>query len=213
MKLKNLDASIKTCFTQHVSHLEILTANEKLLTKGFSQKRLDHFISGRYCAKKALSEVVNGDYEILKGKDGEPVWPEGFIGSISHIDGFYGAVAAQQKCIRSVGMDIEGLGKITNEMRTNLFTQNELEFIGSMDFGEQDYYSTLFFSLKESFYKMQFPMTGEKLWFTDLEIGAGNSEYQICVLKEFDNKKFIPLSIGFCFEKQDGCVISLCIAN
>lgn len=211
LHFKNLDTSIKTCFTSELTSIDVLTLNEKLLTQGFSKKRLDHFNTGRACAKKALSEIAQGDFEILKGEDGEPLWPGGFVGSISHTDGLYGAAVAEINNTNAIGLDIERIGKINRDMWDTLFTHNEQAFLSSVDVDELPNYDTLLFSLKESFYKAQYPFTKEKLWFTDLEVDNVNGAYQLVVLKEFESKHLIPESMRFFIENRDEFVVCLCL--
>jgi phosphopantetheine--protein transferase-like protein len=209
LNFNDVDSSIKIFVTQNLAPIDALTSNEKKLTTGFAQKRHDHFNTGRYCAKMALSEIEVGNYEILKGEEGEPIWPEGFVGSISHTNGFYVAVVALRKRIKAIGLDIERIGKITNEMWNTIFTPHEQAFLKSKDVSEYAYYSTLFFSLKESFYKAQYPITKEKLWFTDLEVVIENDSYQIIVLKEFEGKHLLPQPMKFFIEKRDDFIICL----
>jgi len=47
--------------------------------------RRKHFYLGRTAAHNAISSLLGQDKTpILKGKRGEPIWPEGIIGAITH---------------------------------------------------------------------------------------------------------------------------------
>ena len=44
---------------------------------------------------------------ILKGDKGEPCWPDGVVGSLTHCTGYRGAVVGRSAAVRSVGIDAE----------------------------------------------------------------------------------------------------------
>ena len=44
---------------------------------------------------------------ILKGEKGEPRWPDGLVGSLTHTEGYRGAVVGRSPAVRSVGIDAE----------------------------------------------------------------------------------------------------------
>lgn len=57
-------------------------------------KRKFKFLAGRLCAKKCLSQYgYIGDVSI--GAHREPVWPDGFLGAISHTDNITGALTTE----------------------------------------------------------------------------------------------------------------------
>nr|MDT0526133.1 4'-phosphopantetheinyl transferase [Streptomyces sp. DSM 41633] len=70
-------------------------------------KRRNEFTTVRYCARQALGELGVGPVPILKGDKGEPCWPDGIVGSLTHCQGFRGAVVGRVGGVRSVGIDAE----------------------------------------------------------------------------------------------------------
>ena len=44
---------------------------------------------------------------ILKGRDGEPIWPFDIVGSISHKDAIAVAAVGKKKRYKGIGVDIE----------------------------------------------------------------------------------------------------------
>lgn len=56
-------------------------------------KRQAEYYHGRLCARRALQSIGIHDFTVHTGKQREPVWPPGVIGSISHNGEFAVAVA------------------------------------------------------------------------------------------------------------------------
>ena len=61
----------------------------------------------RYCARQALGELGVPPVPILKGDKGEPCWPDGIVGSLTHCEGYRGAAVGRRDEVRSVGIDAE----------------------------------------------------------------------------------------------------------
>lgn len=197
-------------FTTTLVNEEVLTLSEKTIIEKYSDKRLAHFCTGRYCAKQALSNLTASTFDILMGPDGEPKWPEGYVGSISHGDELIGALAAKKENVISLGLDIEKIGRVKPEMWHLLFTEKEKIFLNSLNNEDQPFYTTLYFSMKESFYKLQHELTKHRLWFHDVEILYANNEFKMEVLKEFEGKDKLPNLTALYYEKHDNHIVSLC---
>lgn len=188
-----------------------LTEQELLLCNNYTGKRKTHFTIGRHCAKKALSKISESPFSILKGEENEPIWPESITGSISHSDNLIGALVARTSNYKSIGLDIETAGRVKENMWKSILTQQEIEFIASLPFLKQNKIASLYFSMKEAFYKLQFPITREKLWFHDVEIKNIQSKFHISICKQTPNKKLLPNTIEleyFCYKDQ---IITYCV--
>ncbi|MEO0438046.1 MAG: hypothetical protein AAF098_14175, partial [Pseudomonadota bacterium] len=63
--------------------------------EGSIRARQTEFFYGRLAAQRALTclESDSSDQSVRYGASGEPLWPEGLMGSISHVDGLACAVA------------------------------------------------------------------------------------------------------------------------
>lgn len=133
---------------------------------GAVQKRKAEFIAGRYCARTALaqlddhSDTANEDVAIGIGASREPLWPQGFVGSITHTQGYASAVVAHQHKVRALGVDSEAWiepGRAGN-ISQQILTPRE-SHAGHMHLlGSQQHYLTLVFSAKESLFKCLFPV-------------------------------------------------------
>lgn len=86
--------------------LSPLPEEEPLIARSVAKRR-NEFVTVRYCARQALGELGVGPVPILKGDKGEPCWPDGVVGSLTHCQGFRGAVVGRSTDVRSVGIDAE----------------------------------------------------------------------------------------------------------
>ncbi len=197
-------------FTQSFSDVNALTANESALVNGFSKKRIGDFSTGRSCARQALTRLGVAEAEILTGPRKEPLWPAGIVGSISHSKKLAGAVVARSTSLRAIGLDIEETGRVKPEMWNAVFSASEQGFLNSLPAVEQVFHTTLFFSMKESFYKLQYPLTNQFLWFNDVEIGQEDGKFRMQVKKEFDNKTLLPEFTNMHFTRFQDLVMTLC---
>lgn len=189
---------------------EELTANEKLLTTKFADKRLKDFSTGRFCARKAMELIGYEPCEILMGTDKQPIWPKGIVGSISHTSKLTGAVVGLNGQIRAIGVDIEAIGKINTEMWRLLYTEKEKDLLNSLPPEQIAYYTTLFFSFKESFYKMQHPLTNTYLDFIDVEISRLDDQFIIKVLKQFSESNLLPTATSLHYQQEKNQIITWC---
>ncbi len=197
-------------FTDEVFGLNELTANEKKLTTSFAAKRLHDFSTGRYCAHRALAAIGYPHAEILTGADNQPVWPEGAVGSISHSGKLTGAIVGLRPHFLSIGIDIETTGKIKPDVWRLIYTPTEQDFLNKFTGEELAFYTTLLFSFKESFYKMQHPLTHTFLEFTDVEVFFNGNIFELTILKDFDAKKALPQTVPLHYHQHNNQVITFC---
>ena len=83
-----------------------LPEEEPLIAKSVAKRRHE-FITVRHCARRALGQLGVPPGPILKGDKGEPCWPHGVVGSLTHCKGYRGAVVGRAGAVRSVGIDAE----------------------------------------------------------------------------------------------------------
>ena len=162
-------STIQSIFTTHKQELP----NHKLTlppNHQFSPKRLSDFSTGRYCAMKALEQIGIQNVIIPIGKDREPIWPEGIVGSISHCESLTGAIVSRKADHISLGLDMEEIGRVTADLWPYVFTDKEIEYLNTLPIDQQELICTSIFSLKEAFYKFQFPITNLFLDFLDVEV-------------------------------------------
>lgn len=197
-------------FTTTFVGAEELMPNEKLLITNFSEKRIKDFSTGRFCARKAMEHIGYETCEILMSTDKQPIWPDGLVGSISHTSALTGAIVGLSSQIKAIGLDIENIGKINKDMWRLLYTENEQVFLNSVPPEVLTFYTTLFFSCKESFYKMQHPITKTYLDFIEVEISRLDAQFTIKVLKQFPEKYLLPTTTLLHQQQENNQIITWC---
>jgi phosphopantetheine--protein transferase-like protein len=178
---------IKSHFVETIIGLEVLEPEEILLTKNFESLRINSFCSGRYCAHKCLEEFEVYSTPILINANGSPQWPEGFVGSISHSQNYAGAVVARKENFKSIGLDIEEVNRIQPDIWHLLFTSDEQSFLSIHSEREQQLLATIFFSIKEAFYKYSSSLTEEFIDFLDVKVTKVNDTYFIQMLNKISS--------------------------
>ncbi len=151
-------------------------------------KRVDEYAAGRLCARRALQELGILDFPLRPGTDRRPLWPDSVIGSITHTAGFCGAVVAHYGMVRALGVDAERVGRVSANLWTRICTESEIEWLQQLSAEEQGKFSALIFSAKEAFYKCQYTLTEEWLYFHDatleiLDATAGRGIFLVHPLK------------------------------
>jgi 4'-phosphopantetheinyl transferase EntD len=133
-------------------------------------KRRQEFAAGRQCARRALRELGVVDFPLRVGADREPLWPRGFVGSITHTAGICAAVVASRERFRGLGVDAEIVGVVGAELWPSICVAAETAWLASLPHPERAPAVTLIFAAKEAFYKAQFPLARERLHFHDIGI-------------------------------------------
>src|ERR1039458_9943593 len=71
------------------------------------EKRRREFTTARACARKALAQLGLPPSPITNGERGEPRWPAGVVGSITHCDGYRACAIARSTEMVTIGIDAE----------------------------------------------------------------------------------------------------------
>lgn len=145
-----------------------LPEEEPLVAKSVAKRR-NEFITVRYCARIALGELGLPPAPILKGDKGEPCWPDGVVGSLTHCTGYRGAVVGRSAVVRSVGIDAEPHDVLPNGVLDAISLPAERnEIPQAMPDGL--HWDRILFCAKEATYKAWFPLTKRWLGFEDAHI-------------------------------------------
>lgn len=144
-----------------------LPEEEPLIAKSVAKRR-NEFITVRYCARQALGELGIEPAPILKGEKGEPCWPDGVVGSLTHCEGYRGAVVGRQVEVRSVGIDAEPHGVLPDGVLDAISLPAERTELKQLPDGL--HWDRILFCAKEATYKAWFPVTRRWLGFEDAHI-------------------------------------------
>lgn len=147
--------------------LEPLPDEEPLIARSVAKRR-NEFVTVRHCARIALSELGVPPAPILKGDKGEPCWPDGVVGSLTHCEGFRGAVVGRASEVRSVGIDAEPHGVLPDGVLDAVSLAEERRALSAMPDGL--HWDRILFCAKEATYKAWYPLTRRWLGFEDAHI-------------------------------------------
>jgi 4'-phosphopantetheinyl transferase EntD len=143
---------------------------EPLIARSVAKRR-NEFITVRYCARLALGELGVPPVPILKGDKGEPCWPDGVVGSLTHCAGYRGAVVGRDAALRSVGVDAEPHDVLPDGVLDAISLPAERGEIAALPAGV--HWDRILFCAKEATYKAWFPLTKRWLGFEDAHITFG----------------------------------------
>lgn len=154
-----------------------LPEEEPLIAKSVAKRR-NEFITVRYCARQALGKLGVAPVPILKGDKGEPRWPDGIVGSLTHCEGFRGAVVGRGTEVRSLGIDAEPHGVLPKGVLEAVSLPAERTELAVLGTGL--HWDRILFCAKEATYKAWYPLTHRWLGFEDAHItftleGSGSS--------------------------------------
>jgi 4'-phosphopantetheinyl transferase EntD len=144
-----------------------LPEEEPLVARSVAKRR-NEFVTVRYCARQALGELGLPPVPILKGDKGEPCWPDGVVGSLTHCEGFRGAVVGLASDVRSVGIDAEPHGVLPRGVLDAVALPEERSELSALPGGL--HWDRILFCAKEATYKAWFPLTHRWLGFEDAHI-------------------------------------------
>ena len=149
------------------AELAPLPEEEPLIARSVAKRR-NEFVTVRHCARQALGELGQPPVPILKGDKGEPCWPDGIVGSLTHCEGFRGAVVGKRGDVRSVGIDAEPHDVLPNGVLGAISLPVERAELTALP--ANLHWDRILFCAKEATYKAWFPLTHRWLGFEDAHI-------------------------------------------
>lgn len=182
-----------------------LWPEERVLVDGWASGRVDEFATGRACARLALRRAGYDSVALLRDADGVPRWPEGIRGSISHSRGIAIAVVGAAQQYTLLGVDLERTDRLKANALGRIVHEREAAFVG-----EDLERASIVFSLKEAFYKAQYPEFRIAANFKDLaldiDLDAGSGRV-LWMDHRFDSK---VAACDFAFRIVGDYAVSAC---
>ena len=163
------EAPIATAWLALDDEVPALMAEEAGLLASASAGRQTEFAGGRACARRALERLGLAARAIGRGAEGQPLWPDGIVGAISHAGGVCVAAVGRSAEVAGIGVDIEVDGPESSQLTHRICSSNELAAIGKLGVRPEEL-SRVVFSAKETLYKLQFPLTGQALGIRRVEV-------------------------------------------
>jgi 4'-phosphopantetheinyl transferase EntD len=141
-------------------------AEARIVTRASAERRAE-FAAGRTYARSALRTLdVTEPVAILKGPAGEPLWPTGIVGSITHCPGFALAAVARTDEVETIGVDVEPNEPLPEEIRSIVLLPGEPLVAGNPL--SKAHLDRLTFSAKEAAYKAWFQVHHEWIDFQEV---------------------------------------------
>lgn len=132
------------------------------------EKRRREFMTGRACARRALAQLGLPPQAVPVGERGEPCWPPGVVGSLTHCEGFRACALALDTELAAIGIDAEPNRPLPAGLLPDIACAEERGWIADLGHGSpQVCWDRLVFSAKEAVYKAWFPLARRWLGFED----------------------------------------------
>jgi 4'-phosphopantetheinyl transferase EntD len=163
-----------------------LFPEEQAIVAKAVEKRRHEFTTARACARAALATLGFPAVPILTGERGEPIWPAGSLGSITHCEAYRAAAVAHSSEILTLGIDAEPNAPLPDGLLEDIARPEERPLLRGLASDLPNvHWDRLLFSAKESVYKAWFPLAKRWLGFEDailqLDSVAGTFEARLLV--------------------------------
>lgn len=113
------------------------------------ERRRAEYAAGRICAELAMSSLGFPPSQIPTGVRGQPEWPSGLVGSITHVRGVAMAVVARRPRVCALGIDLEEVSRATPELHRFVSTTEDVARVAAA-YPRGRFGDALLFSAKES---------------------------------------------------------------
>jgi 4'-phosphopantetheinyl transferase EntD len=135
------------------------------------ERRRREFITARACARAALGRLGLPAAPITNGAHGEPRWPAGIVGSITHCDCYCACAVARSSEIVTIGVDAELNAPLPDGVLSEISRSEELPWLGELQrVAPTVRWDRLLFSAKESVYKAWYPLARSWLGFEEAAV-------------------------------------------
>jgi 4'-phosphopantetheinyl transferase EntD len=180
-----LPAGVASCDTREdLLDVALFPEEERALGRAVDKRRRE-FVTARACARRALQQLGLPPVAIPPGARGEPRWPAGVVGSITHCAGYRACVAARTEALATIGIDAEPNEPLPNGVLGEIARAEERERLLELARLEPSVrWDRLLFSAKEAVYKAWFPLAERWLGFEDATISVDpvGRAFEACLL-------------------------------
>jgi 4'-phosphopantetheinyl transferase EntD len=211
-----IEEILPACVAAVDTHEDLLDAalfpeEERALGRAVDKRRRE-FVTARACARRALQQLGLPPVAIPAGARGEPRWPAGVVGSITHCAGYRACAAARTEDLVTVGIDAEPNEPLPDGVLGEIARAEERERLRELARLEPSVrWDRLLFSAKEAVYKAWFPLAGRWLGFEDatvsVDLARGAFEARLLVSGPLVGADRLR-SLGGRFLVRDGLVLT-----
>lgn len=140
-------------------------------------QRKAEFTAGRACARAALAALGLPASAIVPGPAGQPQWPAGVTGSITHCPGYRACAVARTTEVTGLGIDAEPDEDLPAGLLPALAGDAECAWIRHQaSTSPAVRWERLVFSAKEAAAKCWYPLTGQWPQWPDLAVSAATAK-------------------------------------
>lgn len=133
---------------------------QALSPRAVAERRLLYAL-GRAAARDALAQLGVPPAAIGRGAGGQPLWPDGIVGAISHSNAVAVALVGRRTDYVGLGVDVEALGRNIDGRIAHLVAgPSEMAWVNPEAGLER---LIMLFSAKEAVFKALYPV--EQVWF------------------------------------------------
>lgn len=134
--------------------------------------RLRGIANERVAAHEALAKLLgHTDALVLADTNGEPVWPEGVVGSSTHTEGYAAAAVDEAARVRSIGIDAQQDAALPRDRLDRIARPEERDQLHQLAQGDDTvHWDTVLLSAKRSINQACLPLTGRRLGFANMHV-------------------------------------------
>ncbi|MGA5817195.1 4'-phosphopantetheinyl transferase family protein [Kitasatospora sp. NPDC094028] len=149
-----------------------LHPEEAARISGAVESRRREFTTARLCARRALARLGLPPVAVPPGPLGEPRWPAGVLGSITHATAYRAAAVARTADVLALGIDVEPDEPLPEDLLESIASPGEYARLRELrrTAPQPVNWGRLLFSAKESVYKAWFPQGRRILDFSDADL-------------------------------------------
>jgi 4'-phosphopantetheinyl transferase EntD len=145
------------------------TGEAELMGLGVCEKRLRRRVAGREVPKAALERLgLTNPPWIGRGERGEPLWPVGVIGSMTHCYPWSIAILIKDVWNFQIGIDLESIPRVeVVDIRQVICRDVEIDWLRTRSAPAGP---AIIFSAKEAVYKALYPLFQRYIDFKEIEL-------------------------------------------
>lgn len=191
-----------------------LLPDELGIAREMTLQRSLEFASGRHEGRLALAAIGQPPASIPMGAGGEPIFPQGVVGSLSHTSRHAAALVSRAHRHASVGVDV-GDTRTLGKAAARLMTTAEIALVTAKGWASTEAQAqNVVFGAKEALFKCQYPLTQKRdLDFDEVTLVAGGHSLSLSAQLASKESKLAAVITRidiFCIEiQQVRCAVAL----
>ncbi|MHC8300091.1 4'-phosphopantetheinyl transferase family protein [Pseudomonas sp. ZS1P83] len=123
-------------------------------------RRQAEYLAGRWLSRQMWAKRNLAPVQVHSGAHRQPIWPSGWVGSISHTSTIAVSCLAKSCEVGLLGLDLENwlAPEVADRISATIVDRQEAHYLGML--GPFEHMLTLAFSAKESLFKAVYPQVG-----------------------------------------------------